>query len=374
MELKVIADRGIVDFGNLYRIGKVMRKAQAGENITIGMIGGSITQGSLSSTPKTCYAYLVYEWWVNKFRNSNIQYVNGGIGGTTSQFGVARVEEDLLCHKPDFVITEFSVNDTNNLFFQETYEGLVRRILTYENEPGLLILNNVCYNDGTNAQEVHNEVGAYYKLPMVSIKNSVYKEVEEGRLSAADITPDDLHPNDKGHRLVADVVINMLEEIYKKVMEEGTEKEFFLPEKPLTANRYMDSLRINNKNAEPVSNGFVKDTTVQENITEFFRNGFTAEKVNDTIHFEVEGRNIAAQYRKTIKRTAPVAVAIVDGNKENPVILDANFEEDWGDCLYLQNLLTGGEKKKHTVDITVTEADETSGLDFYLVSVIVSDR
>ena len=58
---------GIVNCGNWYRIKKVMRKAKSGEPITVGFLGGSITQGCLSSTPETCYAYLVYEWWKNNF-------------------------------------------------------------------------------------------------------------------------------------------------------------------------------------------------------------------------------------------------------------------------------------------------------------------
>lgn len=374
MQLENISDKGIVDFGNLYRIGRTMNKAMAGEDITVGMIGGSITQGSLSSTPKTCYAYLVYEWWVKRFPKSRVQYINAGIGGTTSQFGAARVEEDLLAGKPDFIITEFSVNDQNTPFFRETFEGLVRRSLTCDSEPGILILNNVCYNDGTNAQEMHNEVGAYYKLPMVSIKDSLYQLVEAGVLNRADITPDDLHPNDAGHKLVAEIVTNTLDIIYEKVIKEEIDKEYVFPEKALTANCFEDSLRLNNKNTEPSVTGFLADETPKAGITDIFREGFYGRNAGDAISFEAEAGNIAVQYKKTVRRKAPVAAAVIDGDEENPIILDANFEEDWGDCLYLQNLLVGGEKRKHRIDITITEADDESNLDFYLVSIIISDR
>ncbi len=374
MQSENISDNGIVDLGNLYRIGRTIRKAMAGDGITVGMIGGSITQGSRSSSPKTCYAYLVYMWWVNRFPNCKIQYINAGIGGTTSQFGTARVEEDLLAFQPDFIITEFSVNDQNTPFFRETYEGLIRQCLTCASEPGILILNNVCYNDGTNTQEMHNEVGAYYKLPMVSIKDSLYQLVKSGAIDKAAITPDDLHPNDAGHKLVAEKVTHLLDIIYEKVEKEEIEKEYIFPEKTLTDNRFEDSLRLNNNNAKPLARGFQADKTPKAGITDVFRDGFFARKVGDTISFEVEAGNIAVQYKKTIQRKAPVATAVIDGDSENPVILDANFEEDWGDCLYLQNLLVGGSKGRHRIDITITEADEESNLDFYLVSMIISDR
>ena len=54
--------RGVRNRGNLYRIERVMKKAMRGEDITVGFLGGSITQGCLSSSPETCYAYLVYRW------------------------------------------------------------------------------------------------------------------------------------------------------------------------------------------------------------------------------------------------------------------------------------------------------------------------
>ena len=88
--------QGVANPGYIWNIKDVMKRAEAGEKLTIGFIGGSITQGSLSSTPQKCYAYLVYEWWVRTFPQAEFKYVNAGIGGTTSQFGVARVQDDLL--------------------------------------------------------------------------------------------------------------------------------------------------------------------------------------------------------------------------------------------------------------------------------------
>ena len=106
-----------------------------GEKLVIGFVGGSITQGSLATQPHLCYAYHVYEWWKKTFPKAEFVYVNAGIGGTTSQFGAARVEADLLRYRPDFVITEFSVNDDSNAHFLETYEGLVRKIYQFETKP-----------------------------------------------------------------------------------------------------------------------------------------------------------------------------------------------------------------------------------------------
>ena len=96
-------ERGIANRGNQARLKKVMDRAIRGEKLTIGFLGGSITQGSLSSKPTLCYAYRVFDWWKQTFPQAEFTYVNAGIGGTTSHFGVARVQSDLLAYEPDFV-------------------------------------------------------------------------------------------------------------------------------------------------------------------------------------------------------------------------------------------------------------------------------
>lgn len=144
-----------------------------------------------------------------------------------------------------------------------------------------------------------------------------------------------------------------------------------MPE-PLTENAYEHSVRWQNHNAAPALAGFVPDETPQEHITQMFRRGYTASHTGDAIRFTVEGTCLAVQYRKSVNKPAPIAKAVVDGDEKNAVILDANFDEDWGDCLYLQDLLVHGEDGPHTVEITVTETHENDAAPFYLVSLIAS--
>lgn len=155
MNMQIDLEKGIANVGDVSRIREVMARARRGEQLVIGFIGGSITQGSLSSTPQTCYAYRVYTWWKETFPQAEFAYCNAGIGGTTSEFGTARVGTDLLEERPDFVIVEFSVNDESTEHYKETYEGLVRKILGACVEPGGLLVHNVFYHNGANAQVMH---------------------------------------------------------------------------------------------------------------------------------------------------------------------------------------------------------------------------
>ena len=69
-------------------------------------------------------------------------------------------------------------------------------------------------------------------------------------------------------------------------------------------------------------------------------------------------------------RPAPIAEAVVDGKYK--VELNANFEETWGDCLYIDTVLRHADYAKHTVTITLTDHCEDAVVPFYLASVISS--
>ena len=233
MKFALDYENAIANRGNLFQLKRVMERAMAGEMITLGFLGGSITQGSLATKPENCYAYRVYEWWSRQFPDAKTVYINAGIGATTSEYGVARVEDDLLKHQPDVVFVEFSVNDESTEHFKETYEGLVRKILREETAPALLLVHNVYYHNGANAQVMHAQIGRYYDLPEISMQSCIYPEVVKGHITNREITPDDLHPNDLGHEMVASVITYFLEQVKKELAqkEDAPEKKL---RKPLT--------------------------------------------------------------------------------------------------------------------------------------------
>ena len=359
------------------RLKNLMKRAANGESLVIGFLGGSITQGSLSSTPETCYAYLVYEWWKKSFPNAAFSFVNGGIGGTTSHYGGARAWKDVLCYRPDIVTVDFSVNDDANEFFEETYEGTLRRLLMAPSVPAVVVLNNVFYDTGKNAQDYHNRIADHYGIPHVSIKDTIFPDVESGKIVRADITPDNLHPNDKGHRLVADEICKLLDSIKEELEKEDTEGKVIetndlasLPA-PLTENAYEHSRLIQIQDNEAILDGFLVDPIEKKGMLDIFKNGWTAAHTNDKISFEIECSCLAVQYRKSVQQPVPKAKAVIDGDEAHAVILDGNFTEDWGDCLYLEPLLHHAEKKVHRIEITVTDAKDIVR-PFYLVSLIVS--
>ncbi len=370
IDWKKVYDRGIINIGNLSRMKRVINKAASGAFVKVGFIGGSITAGAAATSPETSYFYKVFEWWRLRFPNTKIEYINAGVGATTSKFGVARVEEDVLLYEPDVVFAEFSVNDEDNELFEETFEGLIRKILLNRAEPALFMFNNVFYDDGHNAQRIHNKIGMYYDLPIVSMKESLYHLLETGVVANTDLTADNLHPNDLGHKLLAEVITNLLDKIYDTVMQGAAIEDYAVKTEPLTLNRFITSVRRNNRNTNPELKGFVKDEEEKQGVWDVFRYGFRAKAAGSSICFTVEASRIAIQYRKYAIHPAPIAKVIIDGDVDKAVLLDANFDETWGDKLFLQDIMIKESTEKHTVEIMITDAVKDK--EFYLAAVITA--
>lgn len=358
---------GLVNRGCWSRLKRCMNRGEHGEDLTIAFLGGSITQGSAATADDRCYAYLTWKWWQKKFPATEVTYINAGIGGTSSLFGCARAAEDVLSKKPDVIFVDFTVNDEATDFFQETFEGLLRRRCSGEGNPAVVVLNNVYYDSGLSAQEKHNAVAAHYEIPCVSARESIYQKIRHGIFQTKELTEDCLHPNDRGHELLAGELTGFLDMVWRERDRQEEEKPF---PAPLTANTYERTVRYQTGNSRPLLAGFRKDERPKTGYYDHFKQGWIGERIGDKIAFRINCRNLAVQFRKSVHHPVPVARIIVDGKKENAVILDGNFQESWGDCLYLQPVLHHGEPKEHQVVIEIIRASEQDVEPFYLMSLI----
>lgn len=361
-------EAGILNRGNLTRLKGFMNRAAKGERLTVGFIGGSITQGFSATDPGKCYAARTVAWLRKIYPNTEFAYVNAGIGATDSQFGAARVQEDLLQRLPDLVFVEFSVNDESMPHYRETYEGLVRQIYGSSSHPAMVLLHSVYYDTGKSAAYYHAQIGRHYDLPCISMQNSIYPAVAAGRLPAEKITADFLHPNDLGHELMASVITNFLEKVMHDKSEE--QKESF--KTALTENAYEHCDRLQYFNSTPKKDGFEEDMTPQRTITDIFRNGWEASEKGNYLEFSFCGTGVSVQYRRVKDGPAPMATAVVDGDAEKAYTLDGSFDETWGDKMELTTIAEHLPYGEHRVRIEITETHDNDKAGFYLVSVIAS--
>ena len=396
--------------GNHDRLLSVMERADKGDKITVAFLGGSITEGSVASDDKNCYAYLTYRWWCSTFPDARIQYVNAGIGGTPSLLGVGRCNEDILDYEPDVVYIEFSVNDVDLPNVSEIYEGLLRKVLYSKSNPAVVVINNGFYNDGRTVQDVHNKLASYYGIPAISIVDTLVACTLDGRIPIRDITPDDLHPNDRGHILLAGVIRYVQDKIYNEyldkridltlqnsVLSENADKcslscdsnaqtpdistyrnpndadtdcpAHMLP--ALTCNSYETLHRYNSTNSTPVLNGFRVDERPIEAVKIWERGGYLAEHTGDSIEYIIKASTICVSFKRSLIKPAPIAKVFLDGAEV--AILDANFDEDWGNKLEIIPILEGSksdsaDRPSHSIKVEIVDAPEGC-VPFYLVAV-----
>ena len=73
-----------------------------------------------------------------------------------------------------------------------------------------------------------------------------------------------------------------------------------------------------------------------------------------------------------MKRPAPVVIAVVDGNKDEAVVIDSAFDETWGDLLDIRQIFLHREKAKHTLEIELIDDKDGKAVPFNIVSVIIT--
>ncbi len=355
--------RAVVSQGNRARLAAVMQRAESGKPITVGVIGGSITQGSSASSSQENYAFLNTKWWATAFpKCSGLNFVNAGIGATGSYIGVHRVAQDLLSQKPDVVVVEFSVNDTNAAFNLGTYDSLVRKILNAENNPAVILMF-MCQDNNTTLAETHKKIGEAYDLPMISYQQAVMPEIEKGTFAWTDIAADNIHPNSNGHGIMGELLWNYYNSVYAQLDEIDTSDLSFTAA-PVTEDRYAEAELLNAKEITPtVNNGFVEADLMYQ-----FPSNWKTEAEGASLTFEVDARNIGIMYYRTIDGKSGEYEVYVDGELADT--LDGDFTGGWGNYAESAEVYKSDAKAKHTVEIKCKEGE--TAYQFAVLGLLVS--
>ena len=210
-----------VSLGNNLRLKKVIDRARSGEQITIGTVGGSITEGALATKYEECWAVRFAAKFGELFGTNggeNVVLVNSGVGGTPSSFGwmrygrdiAARVPESDPDRLPDLVVIEYAVNDWAEPTGYRCYESMVKENLRQVHEPAVILLFSA-RNDGWNVQGEHKKIGDRYDLMMVSVKDGIYPHLDKD-FPKKNFYKDEYHPNSTGHGMMADALMQAVQD------------------------------------------------------------------------------------------------------------------------------------------------------------------
>jgi lysophospholipase L1-like esterase len=201
-------------------LNSTLKKLKAGQDVTIGYFGGSITLGAGSSNYANSWRELTTKWFKDNYPRAQVTEINAAIGGTGSEFGAFRCEADLLSKKPDLVFVEFAVNDGGPADGRGPwFEGVIRQILKSDTHPDIVLVQTVTqtgamenYEQGKPPLTVvtQDRIAAHYNLPAINVGKAAWEKVKAGELTWSEFAKDGVHPTDAGHKLYADILIEQL--------------------------------------------------------------------------------------------------------------------------------------------------------------------
>ncbi len=245
------------------------------DEVNIVYLGGSITEGvGASDYSRTSYRGLVGKYFTETYSDIKVNNVHQGVGGTGSDYGLIRLNRDVMSYNPDLVFVEFAVND-NGKDSRLEMETIVRTLSAMENPPYIIYLYTT-RSSFANVKPYHVEVGNHYDIPQIDLQQELLRVMAETGNDVSVYLPDGVHPSDAGHKVYADKIIECLQ----------TGKYYRYPN--VTDNKLMESSGV----AE-ISCISAKDATLSGSWTEaigkFDRPVMISETAGDTLTFTFTG-------------------------------------------------------------------------------------
>lgn len=354
------------------RLTAVFEKARCGLDITVGAIGGSVTEAFASSDPlKASYGGLLTRWIQEQFPSCNVRFVNAGLGATGSVIGVHRATEQLLPYEPDIVLVDFSVNDPETRQAAEAYESLLYRCLTAKTQPAVVCVSMVDFREsefGSNfSQELHRDIARHYGVPLISVKDEIRPLVYAGEIVPERYWPDKVHPNDEGHQ----TIFSLLRDYFQAVLTSGGEpvSQWPLPRDPLFSRRFAQADLLTNQRIQAVSLGsFRVDNEAFYRLPYGWRYDGSGRL---PLVFRVRARTVGLLYQMVTDGahgTAGIAVFDHETGKEWPVEeISCDFQGGWG-C-YPEYRLLARSEDTHTYTV---ELRPVEGQKFSLLGILIS--
>ena len=357
-----IITHSMVTAGDTTRLQHVLAKCRRGEPITVAVIGGSITAGAGASSGKKNYGSLLAQWWREAFSNAKIELVNAGIGATGSNYGVLRAQRDLLDRRPDFVVVEYGVNDPNARSSAETLEGLIRQILKQPQQPAVVLLF-MMHRNGGNAQEWHGKVGRHYGLPMFSLRDALWPEIEAGRMKWEDVDADTVHPNDRGHAYAARFLTERLAAIRQDLLPDDRFPPIAALPQPLLGDLFEHVVLWEADALKPVKNeGWTLDAKGR---------CWKSDVPGSRIEFEIEGRVLLVMDWHI---RGPMGKAKVQVDDRPGEVRDAWFDQTWGGYRQTIELVRDLSPSKHRVifEILLERNPQSTGHEYRILGLGVA--
>lgn len=184
-------------------LSRFFAKVKAGRPVTVMGIGGSVTEGH-------SWAAFSAEWIQKQFPNAKVRYQDGAYGGTGPDAVVFRLRRDILPHRPDLVFIEYGVNSYSKHEINfKALDGIVQQLLGQWQKPDIVFVY-VGNDKGERDLSKVQPLARHYGFQEVDVRAHLQTYFDSGKLTWKDIAGDQIHPNQKGHAIYSEKVIELL--------------------------------------------------------------------------------------------------------------------------------------------------------------------
>lgn len=343
----LMIERSLISAGDMTRMANVLDRAAKGEEITCAYIGGSITEGyhdGLTLKEDEKWAKMSTTYLQEQFPDATFNYVNAGISGTPSVLGNVRLTRDVTDHDPDIVFVEFAVNDGGETIYKNAYESLVRTLLADERDIAVVLLFTIVEN-GHTCQPHMTKIGENYDLPMISLPDSIWVEMQEGRMTWRDYSGDGSHPHVEGGKMIRDMVIHYYEQVIPNIEASKGDVDNALPE-PVFSGDYADMKFLDSTTLKPEMTGFA-----EANAHGSFPNSWQYRgEEGASMKFTINCRKLAMVFKANNSKMYGEAKIYIDGEYTRSVV--SNLSDGWQNPV-TEYIFDGTECGEHEVEIVV---------------------
>ncbi|WP_294402814.1 hypothetical protein [uncultured Clostridium sp.] len=275
-------------------------------------------------------------------------------------------------------IIDFTGNDYYSTlnYYKDSYNGLVKNILSYNNNPAVVLLfvakdnYSICDGDADSPSfiasdqcedQVHKPIGTQYNVPMISYKNCLSAIYRPDSIVWDEIVSDSdhTHPTNLGHKLLSKTLTNYFQNVLDKVNADE-----------ISTNPEDLQMTTNASNIPNLYSNAKLYTCGADNINV---SGFTAQNDTDhdfylpcwrsnsasasTIKFNnVSGKKFDLFYYNSERFPANGSFTItIDPDSENPRTLDPiQLNNSNYDFTNVVNILNQTDSSTHTILVTST--------------------
>ncbi len=333
------------------------------DNFTVGFFGGSITEGAgASKASETSWRARITAWLRESYPNCEITEVQAAIGGTGSELGVYRCDNDLVSKKPDLVFYEFSVNDSETQCIEPLFnntESIFRKIFAANDTADIIVLHTMTERIATTLEQgfeyvsrtAHTLAAHYYGVPMIEMGEALRSKVKESNGDWLKYTTDRVHPNDDGYLVYTECVKNHIERMLQSAKEISAPLKKQLPDRFFDSGNTLELAHMKDSYQAELGNGWLK---VDKDLCHRYPHYIEATEPGAELSYKFTGKRIGIYFM--IASDSGDAEISIDGQEMQTVrtwdeyalsfnragykILDCNLE--YGE--HILNLKVSSEK------------------------------